>query len=88
MVPRPIISDIGSRERQWNYHHFPNELNQELFGQVREPPVLVTEEDLNEQPSMHISWMSLEFFRQKRLYDRHWHSLQSRIASQNDLFQV
>ena len=50
-------------------------------------PLLVSENDLSQQPWMHISWMSVEFFKQKQLYDRHWHSLEARINSQNIMFR-
>ena len=88
-VPIPNINDIN--EKEFNYIEFPLSLNEKYFGKIRKNKIeiLVSEEDLNnnQQPSMHISWMSVEFFKQKKLYDRHWHSLESRINSQNILFR-
>ena len=90
-VLKPIISDINEPNDTFNYLGFPLTLNNNRFGKNRSKniPILVSEEDLNsnQQESMHISWMSVEFFKQKKLYDRHWHSLEARINSQNILFR-
>eukprot|EP01083_Nonionella_stella_P077750 212441_1 len=69
------------------YTQFPLALNDTLCSIRALAPLLVSEQDLNEQQSMHISWMSVEFFKQKRLYDRQFYSLESRVNSQNVLFR-
>ena len=33
---------------------------------------------ITDDSTLHISWMSVEFFKQMKLYDRHWHSLRKR----------
>lgn len=71
---------------QYHQYGLPLTFNEEYLYNIRAPPTLVTQKDLTNQPSMHMSFATIEFFRQKRLYDRHWHSLAAKVNQQNILF--
>lgn len=81
IVPIPVPRECAP------YISFPVSIDCSLFSsiEIRETPVLVSEDDLNQERSMHISWMSVEFFKQKKLYDR---SVMCPFANASDTFLV
>jgi len=89
VVPTPPSAATNANAKASAAAGLPLSLDETRFRGALSAPMLVDEDDLhnNQQPTMHISWMSVEFFKQKKLYDRHWHSLEASLNSQNLLFR-
>mmetsp|Transcript_2538 Transcript_2538/g.4985 ORF Transcript_2538/g.4985 Transcript_2538/m.4985 type:complete len:1661 (-) Transcript_2538:316-5298(-) len=85
MLPNREGLEVGKR---WTYLTFPK-LDPNLMLPVRKPKKLITEaeeERENADRRIDMSKMAMKFFKEKRLYSQHFHSLSLHSRKQNIFF--
>jgi len=83
----PFATDDGLDDGPFSYGKYPVLLNHNNVGKPRIPEMLVSAEDLGHaRRQAAFDDIAIEFFSQKRLYDRVRNSLQARVRIQNKQF--